>query len=269
LERARSALAALGADVLALDCDVTDRAAVEQAVHTVQSVWGPVDVLINNAGIVQMGPQPEMTLEDYEQAMAVHFWGPLYATLAVLPAMRSRGSGRIVNISSIGGKIALPHLLPYCASKFALAGLSEGLRIELLKENIYLTTVCPGLMRTGGAAHALFKGRHGAEFAWFTVTGSAPLTSMNADRAADQILRACRDGRAHVVLSASARLGALIHGIAPAVTADALSLIDRLMPREDGGTAAVSGQDARPDWLPGWATYLERRAAADNNELPH
>jgi NAD(P)-dependent dehydrogenase (short-subunit alcohol dehydrogenase family) len=268
LERARTLLAAEGVDVLAVDCDVTEQAAVEQAVARIQNLWGPVDVLINNAGVVQMGPQQGMTLEDYQQAMGVHFWGPLYATLAVLPGMRQRGGGRIVNITSIGGKIALPHLLPYCASKFALVGLSEGLRIELLKEGIYLTTVCPGPMRTGSVSHAFFKGKYQAEFAWFSLSGSAPLLSMSAERAADQILRACRYGRAQVVLALPARLGVLVHGVAPAATAEVLSLVDRLMPGANGaGQQAVSGEASRPPWLPGWVTYLGNRAALRNNQL--
>jgi NAD(P)-dependent dehydrogenase (short-subunit alcohol dehydrogenase family) len=269
LERARSTLAGEGANVLALDCDVTDRDAVMQMVQAVQNVWGPVEVLINNAGAVHMGPQQAMTLDDYREAMAVHFWGPLHTMLAVLPGMRENGRGRIVNITSFGGKIALPHLVPYCASKFALVGLSEGLRIELHKEGIYVTTVCPGLMRTGSAPHALFKGNNEAEFAWFSVAGSAPLTSMSAERAAGQILRACRYGRAHVVLSLPARLGVLFHGVAPGVTANALSLIDRLMPGTNGaGTEAVPGARSRPAWLPEWTTWLGNRSAARNNQLP-
>src|SRR5918912_3423887 len=129
-----------------------------------------------------------MTLEDFEQAMAVHFWGPLYATLAVLPQMRARRDGRIVNISSIGGKVSVPHLVPYSASKFALAGLSDGLRAELSKENVIVTTVCPGLMRTGSPRNATFKGKHRDEYAWFSISDALPLTSMSAERAARQII---------------------------------------------------------------------------------
>jgi short-subunit dehydrogenase len=80
--------------------------------------------------------------------------------------MRQRHQGRIVNISSIGGKISVPHLLPCCASKFARTGLSEGLRAELCQDGIYVTTVIPGLMRTGSPRNAIFKGQHRAEHAW-------------------------------------------------------------------------------------------------------
>jgi NAD(P)-dependent dehydrogenase (short-subunit alcohol dehydrogenase family) len=122
LERARAELSDLGADVLAMTADVTVREDVEQLAGAVHSLFGPVDVLVNGAGVIAVGPFDEMTVGDYEQAMKTHFYGPLYTTMAFLPGMRERGHGRIVNISSIGGKVSVPHLLPYCASKFALAG---------------------------------------------------------------------------------------------------------------------------------------------------
>src|SRR5204863_5194639 len=123
---------------------------------------------------------------------------PLFTTLSVLPAMRRQGEGRIVNISSIGGKIAVPHLLPYDASKFALTGFSEGLRAELLKDGIYVTTVCPGLMRTGSPRNADFKGQHEAEYAWFSIGDSLPGMSMSAEAAAERIVTAFRQGEAEV-----------------------------------------------------------------------
>src|SRR5919201_401355 len=175
LERAREDLAARGADVLAVPCDLTKRAQVEELVNDVRAHFGRIDVLINNAGVIQVGPIDVMTLEDYEEAMRTHYWGPLYAILAVLPQMRQRGEGRIVNISSIGGKVSMPHLLPYNASKFALVGLSEGLRAELAKDGIVVTTVCPGLMRTGSPPNAYFKGQNEKEYAWFAISDALPL----------------------------------------------------------------------------------------------
>src|SRR5262249_6876573 len=135
-------------------CDVTDRHQVESFLKHVAEQSGEVDVLVNNAGIIQAGPIECMTLDDYRKGLESHFWGPLYAMLAVVPAMKRRGRGRIVNIASIGGKISVPHLNPYCASKFALVGLSEGLRTELRKDGITVTTVCPGMMRTGSPRNA-------------------------------------------------------------------------------------------------------------------
>src|SRR5829696_6836738 len=205
LERARADLASRGARALAFPCDVTDRAQVKEQVEVVTRHFGRVDVLVNNAGVIQVGPVEEMTLEDYEQAMAVHFWGPLYA----------RREGRIVNVSSIGGKIGVPHLVPYSASKFALAGLSDGLRAELSKDGVVVTSVFPGLMRTGSPRNATFKGRHRAEYAWFAISDSLPVTSIGAERAAAQIIVACRRGRAELVISTQAQAAVKFRALFP------------------------------------------------------
>src|SRR4051812_38145356 len=160
IEKARGELQSMGASVLAIPCDIRDRGQVETAITEIVRHFGAIDVLVNDAGIIQVGPYDQMQLEDYENAMATHAWGPLYMIMAALPHMRSRGAGRIVNISSIGGKVAVPHLLPYTMSKFALTGLSQGLRAELAQDGIVVTTVCPGLMRTGSHINASFKGRN-------------------------------------------------------------------------------------------------------------
>ena len=200
LERARRELIGAGAEVLALPCDVRVQADVNAAVQEAVKHFGGIDVLINNAGVIQVGPFQQMTIKDFEDALAVHLFGPLFFTLAVLPDMRRRGTGRLVNISSVGGKIAVPHLLPYTVSKFALVGLSDGLRAELRRENILVTTVCPGLMRTGSHGNGGFKGKRRLEYAWFTIADSLPVLSVSAENAARQILNACRKGQARLVI---------------------------------------------------------------------
>ena len=229
--------------------------------------WGRIDVLVNNAGVIQVGPVQNMTVADYQEAMAVHFWGPLGAINAVLPQMQQRGEGRIVNVASIGGKISLPHLLPYCASKFALVGLSQGLRVELAPEGILVTTVCPGLMRTGSPRHAWFKGRHRAEHAWFSISGSLPLISIDAERAARRIVAACRRGKAEIMVSWLARSASSLHGLFPGWTADVLGLVNQLLPRPDGiGIHAAAGSHSASPWAPSLLTFLAERAARRNNE---
>jgi NAD(P)-dependent dehydrogenase (short-subunit alcohol dehydrogenase family) len=146
------------AEVLTVQTDVRQRDSAERAVARSIERYGRLDVLVNNAGIIQVGPLEHMTLSDYEEAMNTHFWGPLYMVLAALPHMRRQKEGRIVNISSIGGKLSVPHMVPYSASKFALTGLSDGLRVELARHNVLVTSVCPGLMRTGSPVNAMFKG---------------------------------------------------------------------------------------------------------------
>jgi NAD(P)-dependent dehydrogenase (short-subunit alcohol dehydrogenase family) len=254
--------------VLALPCDVTDRAQVDGLVRAVEDHYGRIDVLINNAGVIQVGPMEVMTPEDYEEAMRIHFWAPLYTTLAVLPEMRRRREGRIVNISSIGGKISVPHLLPYSASKFALVGLSEGLRSELAKDGVIVTTVCPGLMRTGSPRNATFKGRHQAEYAWFSISDALPVTSMKAERAARQVIAACKRGDAEVVLTIQAKLAALFHGVFPGLTADILGVVNGLLPEAGGiGTGRAKGKESRSGLAPSWLTTLSDNAARENNEV--
>jgi NAD(P)-dependent dehydrogenase (short-subunit alcohol dehydrogenase family) len=270
LDLARRELAAIGGlRVLALPCDVGNEDEVRWAIDATAERFGRVDILINNAGIIQVGPLEHMTVEDFEEAMRVHFWGPLYATLAALPHLRRRENGRIVNISSIGGRIAVPHLVPYSASKFALVGLSDGLRTELAKEGIYVTTVCPGLMRTGSHVNARFKGKRDEEFAWFAVSDSSPLTSMAGKRAARRILEACRYGEPALTLTVQAKAAAIANTVAPNVVARFLELVTRFLP----GPAGEDGEEGRPGWqsssrwAPSMLTRLSDEAAVENNEL--
>jgi NAD(P)-dependent dehydrogenase (short-subunit alcohol dehydrogenase family) len=269
LDRARTQLERSGADVLPVVCDVTSRDQVDAMLARVRERLGPVDILINNAGVIQVGPMEEMTAEDYENALRVHFWGPLFTTLGVLPEMRRRRAGRIVNIASIGGKISIPHLLPYSASKFALVGFSEGLRGSLARDGIYVTTVCPGLMRTGSPRNAWFKGRYREEFAWFSIGDALPVVSMAATRAARRILDACRDGDAELTMPFSAFLIKL-NGLFPGVGADVVSLAERLLPGAGGiGCDMRLGSESESGWSPSVLTKLGDEAAARNNELVH
>ena len=130
LDKAAADLRAHGAEVLAFPCDVRDRQQAAGRSAAGDQRFGRLDVLINNAGIIQVGPLEHMQQADFEDALAIHLWGPFYTMQAAIPAMREQGGGRIVNIASIGGLVAVPHLSPYSASKFALVGLSDGVRAE-------------------------------------------------------------------------------------------------------------------------------------------
>jgi NAD(P)-dependent dehydrogenase (short-subunit alcohol dehydrogenase family) len=268
LEHARRDLDQHQGWVHTVPCDITDQGQVNTMVQSVQRHFGRIDVLINNAGTIQVGPVELMTLGDFEEAMKVHFWGPLYTVLAVLPDMRQRRDGRIVNISSIGGKVSMPHLLPYNASKFALVGFSEGLRAELAKDGIVVTTVCPGLMRTGSPRNAFFKCQHRAEYAWFSISDALPLLSQSAERAACQIIAACKRGDAEVVLSFPAKLATTMQALFPGSTADLLGLVNRfVLPSPGGiGTARLAGKESSSQLSPSWLTRLSDKAAERNNE---
>lgn len=231
LDRAEAELRGAGADVLALTCDMTVQSDVERMIKRVQSHFGHIDVLINNAGIIQVGPLENLSLHDFEEAMNTNFYGPLYAVMAVLPQMRQRKQGRIVNIASVGGKVSLPHMLPYSASKFALGGLSKGLRSEVSRDGIVVTTVFPGLVRTGSPRNVPVKGNHEAEYAWFKTADSLPLLSATAETTADQIIGALKKGTAELVTTLPGKLLSLMDEVFPELTADIFSLTNRLLPR--------------------------------------
>ncbi|KAA9327562.1 SDR family oxidoreductase [Hymenobacter busanensis] len=269
LERARQELAADGAEVLALARDLTSETEVRTLVAEVKQAFGPVDVLINNAGIITGGPLEHMEERDYQESMNTHFWAPLHAMHAVLPDMMSRREGRIVNVASLGGKVAVPHMAPYCASKFALVGLSEGFRSEMLRYGVHVTTVCPGLMRTGSARQAVVKGQHEKEFGWFMIADSLPGLTVSAEYAARSIWNACRRGDAELILGLPAKLLSLAHGLAPGTTINALSWINRALPDHAGdlGNVRQRGYQSESDVTRSWLTALTRKAEKQNNEL--
>jgi NAD(P)-dependent dehydrogenase (short-subunit alcohol dehydrogenase family) len=259
----------------ALRCDVTQRPEVEKLAAEVEERLGAVDILVNNAGTITVGPIETMTAEDYAEAMNTHFWAALYTTLAVLTSMRERGGGRIVNISSIGGKIPVPHLAPYVASKFALTGFSETARAELAKDNIFVTTVCPGLMRTGSPRNVGVKGRYAEEYAWFKLGDSIPGASMSARRAARKIVAAALHGDAEVILSLPAKAATRLHGMAPGLTSELMRAADRyILPkvpeRWDSGEGVRKhrGSESESAVTRSALTGLTQRAARENNELP-
>ncbi|HEX6324220.1 MAG TPA: SDR family oxidoreductase [Vicinamibacterales bacterium] len=276
LNRALMELAAQGVDVQAIVCDIRQRAAVAAAVDAIAGRFGRIDVLVNNAGVIQVGPLANMEYEDFQRAMDVHYWGALHMTLAALPHMRpssrlaaaSEGK-RIVNITSIGGKYPVPHLAPYTASKFALVGLSEALRAELAPDGIMVTTVAPGLMRTGSPRNIAVKGNHDAEYGWFVLLDSLPLVSIGAERAAAKIVEAARYGDPSLIITPQARAMVALEGIAPGLVGRANALVTRwLLPRTPGadGDVELRGYESRPSWLPGAATALTDRAAVRNNQ---
>lgn len=270
LDQARLDLEKLGAEVLVVPCDVTNKDDVNQLISTANNRFGAVDVLVNNAGVIQVGPIEVMTHEDFELAMQAHFWGPLNTIMAALPAMLERKTGRIVNISSIGGKVSVPHLVPYSASKFALVGLSKGLRAELMKDGIKVTTVCPGLMRTGSPRNADFKGKHQFEYAWFSISDALPLLTVSAENAARQVVRACKRGDAELVISVPAKIAVLFDALFPEAMSQMLAIANRVLPGAGGvGTERRKGRESASAWSPSWLTTLNEEAAVRNNEIAH
>jgi NAD(P)-dependent dehydrogenase (short-subunit alcohol dehydrogenase family) len=253
--------------VYAAGCDVTDGDDAQAFINDVNERFGGVDLLINNAGIIQVGPVELMNRDDYDESIATHFWGPFNTINAALPSL-TRRRGRIVNITSIGGKISIPHLVPYAVGKFALVGFSQGLSAELAKDGIHVTTAFPGLMRTGSARNAWFKGQHRKEYGWFSIGSSLPLLTVSVQRAAYRILSAAMLRQPQVLFPFSAHALLWSYQFAPRAAARVLRVVNRLLPQAGGiGERRVKGSQSTSNWSPSILTKLGDLAAKRNNEL--
>lgn len=268
LADATDALRRSGALVTPVVCDVADRAQVQDMMEHARQEHGGIDIVVNNAGIIEVGPIDTMEAEEYRRALDTMFWGPLNVTSAALPDLRAR-KGRIVDITSIGGRISVPHLLPYSCAKFAAAALSEGMSAALMREGVRVTTVVPGLMRTGSPWNARFKGAPLREYTWFVLSASLPPISMDAQRAARRIVRALREGRSHLTLTPAAWLAERLHSLAPGSTTRLLGLAEWALPH-DSSAHAASGHSAeselRTPVVP-WLAKLNADAARRFNQI--
>ena len=268
LERARQLLveeAPNGARVVAEACDLQDIASIEPLLERLSARLGPIDILVNNAGTIEVGPLGSMTRADFERAMKLHYFAPLELMLRVRESMRELGGGRIANVASVGGVVAVPHLLPYSGSKFALVGLSRGMATELATDGILVTTVVPGLMRTGSPRNAHFKGDHAKEYAWFKLADSLPGLSVSSRLAARRVVRGIEQGERDVTIGLPARLAELATGVLPSVVAASLALVHRWLP---AGTDPnlLTGAESEAHLVPPLLTVLTERAAVRNNE---
>jgi len=243
LRRAEEIVAAEGCQTLGVPCDVADAESVNGMVQSVIEHYGRIDILVNNAGEIIVAPLENLDLAEFQRSMAVMFWGTVYTTLAILPAMKERGEGRIVNITSIGGKVSVPHLLSYSCAKAAAVAFSAGLRSEVKQFGISVTTIVPGLMRTGSHVNAMFKGNPLAESAWFGVAASLPVLTISADHAAKLTIDAVCSGKAEKVLGTPAQVLAKMDTLLPGLTATLLQISNSLLPKAGDDTSLHPGLD--------------------------
>lgn len=248
------------AEVFTLSCDVTKKEELESRLIEAREHWGSIDILINNAGSILVGPFDSLKRQDFEAQMELHLYAVMQAIELVLPHFRKQKKGRIVNICSMGGKVAVPHMLPYDTSKFALAGFSQGLAAELRHENISVTTIYPTLMNTGSPIQAVFKGDYEKEYAWFAAGDNFPLLSMPAQTAAKKILQAVRDGKVEYSPSG---LGQVRMGVAlvfPELMAWTMAFLNRLMPKGQGGEYHTGADSSTYYNKKVWSYFLRRKA---------
>lgn len=264
IDRAVRRLRADGASAYGHVCDVTDPASVEQLVQAVVRRHARLDVVVNNAGVITAMPFDNAELDDFRTSLDTHFWGPLHVIRAAMPWLRRSHRAHIVNVSSIGGRVGVPHLAPYCAGKFALAGLSEVLRAEL-SPDIAVTLATPGLMRTGSVGRVQVRGRHVAEARWFAALSATALTSMDAMRAARQIVQAAACSRASVMPGWQARVQHATHQLAPELSAAVMAAVARhVLPAPvDGPSPARAVSEVPLGWA---APLVSTRTAVRYNQ---
>lgn len=205
---------AAGGEARVAPTDVADEAQVRALIDGTVDAWGRLDVLVNNAGVGILATVEQTTSAEFEEIARVNYLGTVYGVLAALPHMRRQGAGHLVNVASVVGKRASPFRAAYVASKFAVVGLSEALRMELRGTGIHVTCVCP--IGTATEFHEVEPNRLG-------VPGrGGPIQS--AEHVARAIVRALRRPRAEVHPYPPARLLFLANALAPA-------LVDRLLLR--------------------------------------
>lgn len=147
-----------GFSALAVPTDVKDPDQVNTLIQTALDQYGAIDVLINNAGIYISGPVDQFTLEDWHQAIDTNLWGYIHTIHTLLPHFLERKRGTIVNVDSIGGKVAIPYLIPYSTSKFAVTGLTQSLQSELAPKGIQVCGIYPNLIKSDFMERAIFRG---------------------------------------------------------------------------------------------------------------
>lgn len=266
LDRAVERLRRDGGDVHAQVADVRDPDAVARLIAAVVSRHGRLDAVVNNAGVITAMPFDNAELNDFRDSLDTHFWGPLHVIRAALPWLRQHRGSHIINVSSIGGRVGVPHLAPYCAGKFALAGLSEVLRAELAGEGVWVTLATPGLMRTGSVGRVQVRGDHVAEARWFAALSATSLTSQDAMRAARQIVAAASRREAAVTPGWQARVQHVASTLTPELSAALLAVVsEHVLP---GRVPGPSPSRAVADLDLGWAAPLVSTTTALAHNQP-
>jgi NAD(P)-dependent dehydrogenase (short-subunit alcohol dehydrogenase family) len=274
LSRARQQLLVCGAirsadDALISAVDLRKPEDAERLIEGATRRFGRVDVLINNAGVITVGPVENQTLEQFREVMDSNFYSGLHCTLAVLPQMLRRREGAIATVASIGGRIAVPHLLPYTASKFAAVGFSEGLGMELRSKGIRVTTICPGLMRTGSHRNALFTGDAAREYRWFSMAANTPGASASARHAARRIADGIAAGCAEITITPQAFLVARFGNLSPELKRLAMMGMHMALPDPVEGQNIPRRGQGLGEREPFPASVFGSRAANRYNQSEH
>ena len=206
LEELQKLLAQFSTEVLVCPCDVSDKESVKKMSDIVLEKFGKIDILINNAGFAIYDTIANLTIEQIESQMQTNYFGMIYCTKNFLPILQKQNSGHIVNVASVAASFGLPGIAPYCASKFAMLGFSEGLKHELRGTNIGVTVVSPIMVRTNFFDHESF-----AKMPKYSPTSLDPKTVANA------IIRASESSRLEIIVPGMVRIGVWLKHTIPFV----------------------------------------------------
>ncbi len=268
LQTAQIELEGAGAKVLTVVADLTHKSDCERAVKAASERFGSLDALVNDAGIIQVGPLEHMGDDDFKSAVDLHIYAPLWMMRAALPYLKKGGVGRIANIASFGGLVAVPHMAPYAASKFGMVGLSDAIRHEVAKDGVRVTTVCPGIIRTGSHVNAKFKGRQKLEYKMFKLGAVSPL-AVPSPVAARLIVDAMRYGDPFLAFPSAIGWAGILYRLFPNVAALVLGTAARFMPAPTGeeGDQLLSGEQLEPQTSAAPFSSNADEVALANNEL--
>ena len=227
LAQTEQAIAGLGREVLARRVDVADREEMRVFAADVHDSVGPVDVLVNNAGVGLMAGFLDTTLDDWDWIVQINVMGVVHGCHYFLPAMVERRSGHVVNLASMAGYNASPLMPAYTATKYAVLGLSESLSEELRPARIGVTAVCPGIIDTAIISSARMRGVADMEAARSKIDGFYRKRAYGPDRVAQNILKSVGRGRTIAPVSPEAWFGYGLKRISPWLTARAVTRSSR------------------------------------------
>ncbi|MUL36775.1 SDR family NAD(P)-dependent oxidoreductase [Gloeocapsopsis dulcis] len=207
----------LGRQAIAIPTDVRDPEQIKSLASKAIEHYGTIEVLVNNAGIYISGPVEEFSLEDWHQTIDTNLWGYIHTIYALLPHFLAQGSGTIINISSIGGKVPIPYLVPYTTSKYAVTGLTEALHSELKPKGIHVGGIYPNIIKSNFLERAIFRGKDQqdaqARLDQLNQVLNTPVIEKPED-VAEAVWKAVKDQREEILVG-SANLSKAAYGIFP------------------------------------------------------
>lgn len=202
LAQAERQLQGLGAETISMVIDVTVYESLENAANTIQEAWGGVDLIFNNAGIATAGAIDELTLEDWRRTIDIDLWSVIYGCKVFVPLLKQQGGGYIINTASSAGTMAPPEMAAYNVAKAGVVSLSETLKIELCKDNIGVTVICPTVFVTS-LGESIGTDRHMEK----SLRKQLEISKVTPEHIVDDLMKAIERDRLYVMTQSDAKWG--------------------------------------------------------------